>query len=208
MHIDVYHDLACPWCRIGKRQLALALEQWSGPSISVRYRAFLLNPNLPPEGAEFQPYMLQKGGGRIPLEQFFAGPRAAGATVGLTFNFEQIATAPQTLLAHRMIALTPQAQQGALIDAIYSAYFEHGHDIGSLPALLTIAAEQGLDTLRLEQQLRADGGLEQVRAEVDHAYQLGISGVPFFVAAERYGLSGAQPPAVLRQLFERASSAA
>jgi predicted DsbA family dithiol-disulfide isomerase len=74
MIIDIFHDTACPWCRIGKRHLEIALESWSGEPVQVSYRSFFLNPTIPPEGYEFEQYMLAKGGGRIPLEISFLLP--------------------------------------------------------------------------------------------------------------------------------------
>ena len=78
MQIDLFHDTACPWCRIGKRHLQLALAQWDGEPVQVRYLTFFLNERIPAAGEDFKPYMNAKVGGRIPLEQMFAGPRQAG----------------------------------------------------------------------------------------------------------------------------------
>lgn len=85
MIIDVFQDTVCPWCRIGKKHLKLALEQWTQTNsepITLNYRTFFLNPSIPSEGAPFREYMLAKGGGRIALEDFFEGPRRAGAASG------------------------------------------------------------------------------------------------------------------------------
>jgi predicted DsbA family dithiol-disulfide isomerase len=79
MQIDLFHDTACPWCRIGKRHLQLALAQWDGEPVEVRYRTFFLNERMPMAGEDFEPYMQAKVGGRVSLEQMFAGPRQAGA---------------------------------------------------------------------------------------------------------------------------------
>jgi len=208
MNIDVFHDTACPWCRIGKRHLALALEQWTDTPITVRYCTFLLNEHIPAEGYDFRTYMLAKGNGRIALEQFFDAPRQAGAAVGLTFNFEQIERAPNTLLSHQLIALAPDTQKSAVTDAIYDAYFEHGQNIGELDVLMHIAAVHGLDADAVATQLREGAARDQVLAEAHWAQQHGISGVPFFVINERYGLSGAQPPEVILRVLEQIASEA
>jgi predicted DsbA family dithiol-disulfide isomerase len=206
MEIDVYQDTVCPWCRIGKAHLRAALAQWKGEPVTVRYRTFFLNDQIPAEGYEFRPYMQAKGGGRVPLEQFFDGPRRAGAAAGLTFNFERIERAPNSELSHRLIALAPEAQQEAVLDAVYAAYFEHGQDIGDLAVLLDIAAANGMDRTETEVRLRGDEAAAEVRAEAREAHELGISGVPFFVLNGRYGLSGAQPPHVLLQAMQMAAS--
>jgi predicted DsbA family dithiol-disulfide isomerase len=208
MQIDVYHDIACPWCRIGKRNLADALAEWQGEHVEVRYRTFFLNPDIPAEGYEFRSYMRAKGGGNPDLEMWFDAPRQAGKRVGLTFNFDTITRAPNTLLAHRLIALTPVPQRTAVIDALYDAYFEHGQDVGNLETLMHIAAAQGLNTDALRQQLASDAAEEEVLAEADFGAQLGVSGVPLFVFNQQYALSGAQPAHVLAKVMEQVAAGA
>ena len=204
--VDIYQDTVCPWCRIGKRHLQLALADWDGPPVETNFRAFYLNPDVPPEGYEFAPYMLAKGGGRIPLEQFFERPREMGAQIGLTFNFENISRAPNTTLSHQLIAMTPEDKREAIVDAIYAAYFEHGHDIGDLEVLLAIAADQGGDPLVVREQLVTGAGLAAVQADLDFARRQGISGVPFFIFNNRYAFSGAQPPHMIRRVLEQVAA--
>ena len=202
MHIDLFSDTVCPWCRIGKRHLELALADWPGEPVTVRYRSFFLDPTLPPEGREFRGHMLAKGGGRVPLEQFFAAPRERGAAVGLTFNFEAIERAPNTLLSHRLVAIAPEEKRGALLDALYAAYFEHGQDVGDAAVLMELAVGCGLDGTTTAAALAGDAGTDDVLADVEYARQVGISGVPFFVFNGRYALSGAQPVEVMRRVME------
>lgn len=205
MRIDVFHDTACPWCRIGKQHLKLALAKWDGEPVEVYYHTFFLNADIPTEGYDFQSYMFAKGGGKMPLEGWFDAPRQMGAAVGVTFNFDKITRAPNTLLSHRLIALTPDEQQEAMIDALYAAYFEHGRDIGDLEVLVAIAVEQGLDAAVIRQKLVGDEAEAEILAEAREAHRLGINGVPFFVVNNLYGLSGAQPPEVLLQAIEQAT---
>lgn len=201
MQIDIYQDTACPWCRVGKRNLKTALASWTGEAVTTVYHPFFLNPDIPPEGYAFLPYMKAKGGGRVLPEQWFDGPREAGRRAGVIFNFEQMERAPNTLLSHELIALTPETQREAVMDAVYAAYFEHGQDIGSLEVLVEIAQENGLDADLLRKQLENHEAREQVLAEAAHAAELGISGVPFFIINKRYAFSGAQPPdAIIRVL--------
>ena len=203
MHIDVYQDTVCPWCRIGKRHLELALEEWEGPPVTVAYHPFFLNPSIPAEGYPFRPYMSAKGGGQISPEQFFDGPRRAGEAVDLSFNFEAIEKAPNTMLSHQLIVLTPEAERKEMIDAVYKAYFEDGRDIGDLETLVAIAGEQGMEEEALRRQLEAGAGREAVLGAVEQAQHMGISGVPFFVVDGRYAFSGAQPPHLIRNLLEQ-----
>lgn len=203
MHIDVFQDTVCPFCRIGKKHLELALAQWDGEPVSVRYRPFYLNPSIPPEGYEFAPYMLAKGGGRMRLEDFFDAPRRMGEAVGLTFNFERITRAPNTELSHRLVALAPDDRRLEVIDAIYAAYFEFGRDIGDLDVLLDIAAECGLDAAELRPLLEGDAARSEVEDDVEWARQAGISGVPFFIINDRYAFSGAHPPETILRVMRQ-----
>jgi predicted DsbA family dithiol-disulfide isomerase len=203
MQIDVFSDTVCPWCRIGKRHLELALAEWDGEPVAVRYRSFFLDPTIPPEGRDFQAHMLAKGGGRMGLEDFFATPRQRGAAVGLTFNFEAIERAPNTMLSHRLAYLTPEDKRGNVLDAIYAAYFEHGQDIGDVGVLAGIAESAGLDGAAVRTALAGDAGESEVLADVAFARQVGISGVPFFIFNDKYAFSGAQPPETIRRLLQQ-----
>ncbi len=209
MHIDLFSDTVCPWCRIGKRHLELARAEWARETaepVTLRYRSFFLDPTTPPEGRDFRGHMTAKGGGRVPLEQFFAAPRERGAAVGLTFNFEAIEKAPNTLLSHRLVYITPEPQRGALLDALYAAYFEFGRDIGDRDVLVDVAAAVGLDAAETRTQLAGDTGAVEVMADVAFARQVGITGVPFFIFNERVAFSGAQPPDVILRVLRQAAA--
>ena len=206
MKIDVFFDTVCPWCRIGERNLKLAIQQWQGDPVTIRYHPFFLNANIPPEGYDFRSYMNLKGGGKVPLEQWFDAPRQAGAAVGLVFDFMAIGRAPNTLLSHRLIALTPAEYTEAMIDAIYAAYFEHGRDIGDVDVLVTIAAHVGLDAEQIRQQLLSDAAADEVLAAVAEAETLGITGVPFFVLNDQFAFSGAHPPRSILRVMQQAAA--
>ncbi len=169
MLVEVWQDTVCPWCRIGERHLQLALEQWQGAPVEVRYRSFFLDPTIPVEGREFGAAMAQKGGGQIPLEGFFAEPRRRGEAVGLKFNFEQITWMPNTMLSHRLVALAPEDRREAVLRAVYAAFFEHGRDIGRVDTLLDIAAAEGLDRDAMAEHLATDAGKAEVLADVREA---------------------------------------
>jgi predicted DsbA family dithiol-disulfide isomerase len=203
IQIDLFHDTVCPWCRIGKQHLKLALDQWTAEPIQINYRTFFLDPNTPLEGRDFKTHLLAKGNGRIPLEQWFDRPRQLGAQAGLNFNFEKIEHAPNSLLSHRLIALTPDNKKDAIIDAIYTAYFENGRNIGRLDTLLEIAEEVSLQTADLQQQLLGTAALQEVLNDAQWAQQQGISGVPYFIFNNRYALSGAQPPDIILQVLNQ-----
>lgn len=206
MQIEVYQDIACPWCRIGKRHLATALESWQGEPVSVTYRTFFLNADIPPQGYDFRQYMRAKGGGNPDLEMWFDAPQQMGAAAGVTFNFDRIQKAPNTLLAHRAIRLTPEAQRAAMIDALYDAYFEFGEDVGDIEVIAQVAERVRVDGAALRAQLATDAARAEVEAEAMEGAMRGVSGVPLFVFNGRYAVSGAQPPHVLRQVMERVAA--
>ncbi|GAB4511745.1 MAG: DsbA family protein [Anaerolineae bacterium] len=203
--VDVFHDTVCPWCRIGKKNLKDAIAQYDG-EVEVRYHTFFLNNTIPVEGYPFREYMLAKGNHRVPLEQFFDGPRRAGEAAGLTFNFEQITKAPNSTLSHRLIVLTPEEQREAIIDALYAAYFEHGRDIGDVDVLVEIAVENGWEADVARDTLISDAGQHEVMADADFAHQVGISGVPFFIINNTWALSGAQPVEVFLRALQQIGS--
>lgn len=206
MEIELFHDTVCPWCRLGKRHLQLALEDWAGEPVNITYRSFFLNPDIPPEGYAFKPYMEAKGGGQMPLEGFFAAPRERGQAVGITFNFEDIEFAPNSMLSHRLINFTPEAEREEMVERIYAAYFEHGRNIGDLDTLVDIATEAGMDPGTTRAHLESDAGEAAVLEDISLARQIGVTGVPFFVFNRKYAFSGAQPPEMIRQVVEQVAA--
>lgn len=126
MKITVYHDTVCPFCRLGQHNLHLARPQWDGEPLQIEYRAFFLNPAIPPEGYDFIPYMQAKFNGRISLEQALDGPRRMGEAVGLRFNMDKISKAPNSTLSHCLIALAPETIREAIIKDVYAAYLSMG----------------------------------------------------------------------------------
>lgn len=121
--------------------------------------------------------------------------------------FEAITRAPNTLLSHRLIALTPDSHKEAMIDAVYAAYFEQGRDIGDLAMLLDLAGAVGLDREAMRALLLSDAGEEQVLADAAWARHAGISGVPFFIVNDKYAWSGAQPPEAILQMLRQIDGA-
>lgn len=183
-----------------------SLQQWQGDPVSIAYKPFFLDPTIPAEGVDFLPYMQKKGGGNIAPEQFFDGPRQMGLQSGLIFNFTDIPKAPNTLLAHTLIALAPKDKQEALIEAIYDAFFEHGQDVGDRETLLKLAEAMGLNRDEIARGLTDTTIQAQVKAEAQQAQQLGVSGVPFFVINQKYAFSGAQPPETMTRILEQVAS--
>ncbi|CAI6081767.1 DsbA family oxidoreductase [Cohnella sp. JJ-181] len=204
MHISIYSDMVCPWCRIGKKNVMDAIAQWtaeSGEEVTVSYHAFLLDPSVPAEGLPFRASMAHKMGGEHRIEEMLQRVTEAGAAVGVPFRFDRVTRMPNTVLAHRLTAILPADRREAWIDAVMMAYFEYGRDIAKREVLLEIAADLGFETFPLESALDHGRGAEEVQADLDHATSMGISGVPFFVLNDKYGLSGAYPAAEFVKAF-------
>lgn len=205
--VDVVQDTVCPWCRIGKANLDAALRAWDGPPVVLRWHPFELDPTIPPEGMDFRTKMAAKmGRPASELGPVFDRVRQAGAGTGLSFDFDRIGRAPNTLRSHALIAGVPAAVRDAVIDAIHAAYFEEGRDIGDPETLVAVAAGAGVPEDEARAILADPDALAAVREEAAGLSQSGISGVPFFVFGGTHALSGAQPPAALLAAMRQAAA--
>lgn len=198
--IDIVSDVVCPWCFIGKRHLDAALARFEAP-VSVRWLPYFLNPDTPPEGEPYRPFLERKFGGAEALEGIWARVREAGRHVGITFAFEKIALRANTLAAHRLIDRFQQqgnaGRSNGLVERLFHAGFCEGRFIGDPAILADIAASCGEDRQETVEWLHGEAAVEAVIAQEGRLRQLGISGVPFFIFNGRLAVSGAQPPEVL-----------
>jgi predicted DsbA family dithiol-disulfide isomerase len=203
--IDVVSDVVCPWCYLGKKRLERALAEEQGETIVVHWRPYQLDPSIPKEGVERRAYMINKFGNDGRIEAAHERLRALGAEEGIAFAFDKIARAPNTLDAHRLIrwAFVTGAQD-KVVDRLFKLYFEEGRDIGERALLIETAEQCGMDR-EIVEKLFADGADEdEVRAEIAEAQRLGVTGVPFFIFAQRFGVPGAQSADVLTTAIDRA----
>jgi len=212
MHVDVVSDVVCPWCFIGKRRLAAALERAHADhpdlTFAVNWHPFQLNPELPAEGVDRRSYLETKFGGPERAAEIYARVRAAGETVAIPFAFERIERQPNTLDAHRLIAWAQARGAGdALVDRLFRAYFLEGRYIGSRAVLADIAGEAGLDRDAAQAMLASDEGIDTIRVLDRRVRELGVSGVPFFIFGDKVAVSGAQEPAVLGDAIAQALAA-
>lgn len=195
MHIDVYHDIACPWCRIGKANLEAALAEWDGEPVTITWQPFLLEQGLPNAGTPAREHYRAKFGEEN-IEPMFERVRGAGRNAGVEFNFEDAIRAPSDD-AHRLIWLAPDEAKKAVLDGLHRAYFNEGKNVADLETLADIAAAAGIDRAETLARLESDEGKAETAEAITGAQRLGISGVPFFVVDNHYALSGAQPPQTL-----------
>lgn len=207
MIIEIFQDLVCPWCRIGKKNLMDALEDFTAEPVELHYRAYQLDPSTPVEGADFATLMRTKfRADESKLQAMHQQVTQAGQASGLHFDFGQITKMPNTLKAHQLIAIAPEEVKQQLVDDLFKAYFEDGKDIGHIDFLLETASLHGMDPHQTRIQLSAKEGLEQVEDDLAFASQAGVTGVPFFVINRKYALTGAQPAATFLQALEQISA--
>jgi len=193
--IDVVSDVVCPWCYIGKRRLEKALDQLSGQyDFDVEYQPFELNPDAPKEGVNHKEYLVKKMGGEARYKQITDHVTQTAATEGLKFDFSKQGLSPNTRDAHRIIYLSKdEGKQLEVKEALMKAYFEEGADLTKTENLIAIAVKAGLDEAKVKAWLASDEGLEEVLLSEQTNAQRGISGVPFYIINNKYGVSGAQP---------------
>ena len=201
--IEVYSDVVCPWCYVGKRRLERALSQLGDAAQArIAWRPFELNPTLPREGMDRRAYLEAKFGSLAAFQRLEAQVLAAGEAEGIAFAFENISRTPNTFLAHRLIwYAATQHRQDAVVEALFRGYFEEGDDVSSPSVLTRLAERAGLEAAAF---LDSDDGTEEVRAEEAEGLRLGIRGVPYFVLSGAYGLSGAQPVEVFLSAIRQA----
>jgi predicted DsbA family dithiol-disulfide isomerase len=203
IRIDLFSDVICPWCFIGKRRLERALAARPDRNVVIQWRAFQLNPDMPRDGMLRQHYIDAKFGGPERANQIYGNIRDAGRSVDLEFAFEKIQRTPNTVRAHRLIYwATHQEQADPLVEKLFRAYFFDGRDIGSTGVLTEIAEETGLDGAAARKYLGGDHGQREVAAETRYAYENGITGVPCFIFNRRYAVAGAQDPEAFFPLFD------
>jgi predicted DsbA family dithiol-disulfide isomerase len=203
--IQVYSDVVCPWCFVGRRRLAQAVEQLDGKhEVRVTWKPYQLNPWIPPEGMDRAEYRRIKFGSAERASGMDGRLRETGHELGIELNFEKIQRAPNTLDAHRLVWLaTREDRQIEVVDALFQAYFTDGKDVGDRAVLTEVAAGVGLDADEVRRFLDSDEAVAEVEEEIQVGQSLGIDGVPFFLLADKYGVSGAQPAEVLANVIER-----
>jgi predicted DsbA family dithiol-disulfide isomerase len=192
--IEVYSDLICPWCYIGKKRMEDGLKLLD-PTVSyeIRWKAFELNPDMPPGGMDRKAYRSQKFGSWERSLGMDREVTANGADAGLQFNFSKINRTPNTFLGHRLNWFAhQQGKQNEITDALLRAYFSEGRDVGEAQTLVAVASENGLDVAKVAAFLASDEGTMEVREEERQARERGLTGVPFFIVNGVPAFAGAQ----------------
>lgn len=214
MQVEIWSDVVCPWCYIGKRRFEEALGRFEHhDEVEVTWRSFELDPTAPAvrEGDNVERLARKYGMSLADAQAAQDRVVRVAGDEGLRFDFS-IAKGGNTFDAHRLIHLAGErggpAAQDAMKERLLRAYFVEGEAIGDHEVLMRLAREQGLDGDVVRAVLDGDGYAEAVRADEREARSLGVSGVPFFVVDRAYGVSGAQPPDVLLEMLTTAWTAA
>lgn len=207
MRLDIVSDAICPWCYVGKRHMerALALLAPEGIRFNVHWNPFQLNPDMPVEGVERRVYRIAKFGSWEKSQQLDARITQAAAGAGLEFHMERLTRTPNTLKAHRLIALAGrQGVQDAVMESVFQSYFLNGGDIGADEVLLACAEQGGMDRAATAAYLATDEYLAEIKAQEHAARSAGVSGVPSFFLEGHALFSGAQPVEQMVQAFRHA----
>lgn len=208
LKIDIVSDVVCPWCFIGKRRLALALDLLRAErpdlDVTVRWLPFFLNPNTPAAGEPYRPFLEKKFGGPAQVEALLDRVRAAGRSVGLDFAFEKIEVRANTLQAHRLLHWAQQrGDADALVERLFAAHFQNGEHVGDPATLQRIAVECGYPAAEVAAYLASDADADTVRALERHDREIGVSSVPTFIFGGSQAISGAETPALLAEAMRR-----
>lgn len=204
--IDVWSDIACPWCYIGKRNLEKGLAEASAdddaPVVEVTYHSFELSPDTPVDfaGGEADYLATHKGISRAEAQQMLERVTGVAAQAGLEYRFDLLQHT-NTVKAHELLHFAKeQGRQLELAERLMSAYFTEGRNLGDNGELADLAVDAGLDRDAALDALESGRYLAAVRNDQAQAQAYGINGVPFFVVDGKYGVSGAQPPEAFAQI--------
>ena len=208
VRVDIWSDVQCPWCYIGKRKFERGVDLFGG-EVDVEFHSFELAPDTPVEydGTPEQ-YLSERKG--IPLdqvEQMLRGVTDIAASVGLEYDFDSVHQT-NTVVAHELLHLAKaHGRQEDMNERLLRAYFIEGRHVGRIDDLVDLATDVGLDPDEVRAALTNRTYLPAVKADVAQAREYGINGVPFYVIDGRYGVSGAQDPQVFADVLTQARDA-
>lgn len=209
MKVEIWSDIMCPFCYIGKRKFENALQQFAGrEAVEVQWRSFELDPNMQTVPGQSIHELLAERKGMSVAQGKQMNDHMAGvaAEVGLHYDFDRVIPT-NTFLAHRFLHLAAaHGLQNVAEERVFAAYFTEGKDVGDLATLAQLGAEIGLDAAEVTRTLETEAYAQQVRLDEYEAQQVGARGVPFFVFNDKYAVSGAQPSELFLEVLEKVQS--
>lgn len=210
LQIDIVSDVVCPWCYIGKRRIENALALAPDVPVEVRWRPFFLNPWVPREGISRDQYLTTKFGSVEAYKNIAQRVVAAAEGDGLTYRPDRVQRQPNTIDCHRLIYWAEHDaagdKSGAMKQRLMELYFRDGGDLTDVEVLVQAAADCGLDADETRKRLASDEDVELISAQAKDAADKGISGVPTFVFAGKYAVSGAQDADKLARAIRQVSA--
>ncbi len=206
--IEVYSDVICPWCYLGKKRLETALKSVPGQAnFTVRFMPYELNPATPEEGLDHKAHLAAKFGSAHALDAAHARLAALGKEAGIDYRFDAIQKTPNTLNAHRVLWLAEKEGKGnEAQNAFFKAYFTQGKNLGDKKVLMDLAVSVGLERGKVEMLLASRQYEQEVREAEEKAYDTGVTGVPFFIFNGKVAVSGAQGVEVFEKALRQAST--
>jgi predicted DsbA family dithiol-disulfide isomerase len=206
LRIDVVSDVVCPWCYIGKHRIEAALEQVGDVPVELHWRPFFLNPWVPREGIDRDTYLETKFGSVDAYKGIAGRVMQAAAEEGLEYNSGVVKRQPNTIDCHRLIHWAERIGQAApMKQRLMELYFKDGADLTDPEVLITAAAECGLNADETRKRLASDEDVDLISSQAKDASDKGITGVPTFVFAGKYAVSGAQPADQLARAIRQVS---
>ena len=205
MKIQVFFDIVCPWCYIGKRRIEQAIALRPHVDAILSWRPFLLNQEIPPEGIDQTAYLIRKFGSETRIRRVYGAIAQAGESVDINFAFDRINKTPNSVDSHRFIRFAQQngANESA-VETLFFEYFINGMDIGCKKVLCDIGSRLGLQKKSIEAYLYSDEDINFVHDENTRAHRMGVNGVPAFIFNEKMIISGAQDPQILARMIDAA----
>jgi predicted DsbA family dithiol-disulfide isomerase len=204
--IEVVHDLVCPWCFLGVRRLMRTMRRRPDLLFDLVWRPFLLNPDMPRGGMSRPDYVVRKFGGEDRARRLYASITEIGRAEGVLFRFDRVRRTPSSIDAHRLVRFAARyGRADAMVEALFSAHFTDGRDIGDHSVLVAVAEACGLDGAAVARFLPSEDETDLVHADNLRAHRLGINGVPCFVVGGRHAIAGAQEPEVIERLLDVAT---
>ncbi|MPR35465.1 DsbA family oxidoreductase [Salmonirosea aquatica] len=199
--IDIVSDVVCPWCYVGKKRLESALNELGNPAdVEINWHPFQLDPTIPDEGLDRKKYFIKKFGDPGRIQQMSEHLTQVGKQAGIDFRMDAISTAINTLPLHKLLHVAGQEGfQPEAEEMLFKAYFTDGKDLRDEAVLTELFSPYGWDLEKIVSILADDAIGSAVRQEITHYQSLGVSGVPFFILNNKYGISGAQPAEVFVQ---------
>src|SRR5579859_6644913 len=205
--IDIVSDVVCPWCYIGKKRIEDALALASDVPVEVNWRPFFLNSWVPREGISRDEYLTAKFGSVDAYKGIAGRVVAAANEEGLTYRPELVKLQPNTIDCHRLILWAEAKGKSAeMKQRLMELYFRDGGDLTDINVLVQAASDVGLDADDIRRRLATDDDVAQISAQAEEAARKGISGVPTYVLAQKYAVSGAQPPEQLAAAIRQVSA--